>query len=391
MAEVAGVHRDLYAEHGELYGEGVATKIERCLAVSDAEADAARAARRDVRARGARGARGRRPAADADADVRRAARGHRRARVARPVRALHVPVQRARLAGARAAVRRRRGRAARVGAARRPARATTRWCSRPGSRSRGRSREPDADLAFAHRLADAADAITLARFRARDLVVETKPDLTPVAEADRAAEDGDPRPVAASGRARACSARSSATTAAATRWIVDPIDGTMNYVRGMPVWATLLALEQRRPGRGRRSCRRPRSAAAGGRCAARARGPDEATGALPRLAVARIEDCAASTTSPRELPPGWAELVAPRVGDPRPERLLAALPRRRGRARRRRRPRIVALWDYAAIALVVEEAGGRCTTFEGGEPTPEGSLLSTNGALHDAASALLHG
>jgi histidinol-phosphatase len=50
---------------------------------------------------------------------------------------------------------------------------------------------------------------------------------------------------------------------------------------------------------------------------------------------------------------------------------------------------LVAAWDYPAVQLIVEEAGGRCTTFGGGAPAPENSLLSTNGVLHDAAAALL--
>ena len=102
-----------------------------------------------------------------------------------------------------------------------------------------------ADLAVALALADAADALTMPRFRARDLHVETKPDLTPVSEADRSVE--------AALRERLAKDRpddgvlgeelGEAGAGAARRWIVDPIDGTMSYVRGVPVWATLIALE----------------------------------------------------------------------------------------------------------------------------------------------------
>jgi histidinol-phosphatase len=98
-------------------------------------------------------------------------------------------------------------------------------------------------LELALELADLADAITMDRFRAHDLKVETKPDLTPVSEADQAVE-------------RAIRARLAATTGHAVlgeeygtdlraadddseyRWIIDPIDGTKNYVRGVPIWAT---------------------------------------------------------------------------------------------------------------------------------------------------------
>ena len=101
------------------------------------------------------------------------------------------------------------------------------------------------DLELALRLADAADAISLPRFRS-GLAVETKADLTPVTEADRAVESElqtDAR--RASGPTTRSSARSRARSARATRrWIVDPIDGTRNYSRGIPVWATLIALEE---------------------------------------------------------------------------------------------------------------------------------------------------
>src|SRR6187401_1217047 len=118
-----------------------------------------------------------------------------------------------------------------------------------------------ADLDLALRLADAADTIALSRFRARDLVVETKPDSTPVTEADRAVE-AELRTIRAleplwpSSSPRTASRRRSSARidavlgeeegqsgSSARRWIVDPIDGTRNYSRGVPVWATLIALE----------------------------------------------------------------------------------------------------------------------------------------------------
>ena len=102
-----------------------------------------------------------------------------------------------------------------------------------------------ADLDLALRLADAADEIALSRFRARDLVVETKPDRTPVTEADRAVET-ELRTILGLERRRdaVLGEEEGQTGSSARRWIVDPIDGTMNYVRGIPVWGTLLALEQ---------------------------------------------------------------------------------------------------------------------------------------------------
>ena len=136
---------------------------------------------------------------------------------------------------------------------------------------RAASAAMSADLAFAHFLADAADAITLARFRSLDLHVETKPDLTPVSEADRAAEEALRALVAASGRGEGVLGEEFGDDGGDVKWIVDPIDGTSNYVRGVPVWATLLALAAGGRGRGRaRVGSRARPPLVGG---ARARAP----------------------------------------------------------------------------------------------------------------------
>ncbi len=103
------------------------------------------------------------------------------------------------------------------------------------------------DLKLALELADAADAITLERFRAADLAVETKPDMTPVTEADRAAErairDGLARFRPGDAVVGEEYGGSGTSGGPSRRWIIDPIDGTKGYVRGIPVWATLLALE----------------------------------------------------------------------------------------------------------------------------------------------------
>jgi histidinol-phosphatase len=243
----------------------------------------------------------------------------------------------------------------------------------------------DADLAFAHRLADAADAITLARFRARDLVVETKPDLTPVSEADRAAEEAIRALVARDRAGEGVLGEEFGDDGTAARWIVDPIDGTINYVRGIPVWATLLALEQN----GAVEVALVSAPALGRRWWAVHGEGAWAAGEVCRVsAVARIEDCAASTTSPREMPAGWSEVVrrawAVRGLSDFWQHCLVA----EGALDVATDP-IVALWDYAAVRLLVEEAGGRCTTFAGGNPAPGESLLSTNGAVHDEVSALL--
>src|SRR3954463_5066849 len=100
------------------------------------------------------------------------------------------------------------------------------------------------DLSVALRLADAADRITTARFRALDLVVDRKPDRTPVTDADTAVEDavrallGEHRP----DDAVAGEERGGEVGAAGRTWVLDPIDGTKNFLRGVPAWATLIAL-----------------------------------------------------------------------------------------------------------------------------------------------------
>ena len=99
------------------------------------------------------------------------------------------------------------------------------------------------DLELATRLADAADAITTARFRALDLAVERKPDRTPVTDADTAVEDAIRSVLAAERPDDAVLGEERGGSAAKGRaWVLDPIDGTKNFLRGVPVWATLIAL-----------------------------------------------------------------------------------------------------------------------------------------------------
>ena len=132
----------------------------------------------------------------------------------------------------------------------------------------------DGDLGFAHVLADAADDITMRRFRALDLRVEAKPDLTPVTDADLAVEESL-RNVLSRARPRdAMLGEEFGHTGSSQRcWVIDPIDGTKNFVRGVPVWATLIGLMDEDAGHRRRRPARRRSAVAGGRPAMAAPGP----------------------------------------------------------------------------------------------------------------------
>jgi len=242
------------------------------------------------------------------------------------------------------------------------------------------------DLRFAHELADAADAITMARFRAVDLRVETKPDLTPVSEADRAAEEAIRRLVAERRPGETVLGEELGDDGGDVRWIVDPIDGTRNYVRGIPVWGTLIALERdgvvdigvvSAPALGRRWW------------ATRGEGAFAGDGERIHVsAVERIEDAAVSTTSMPEMPGGWGPLaetawVARAFGDFWQHCLVAE------GALDIATDEQLQLWDYAAVQLIVEEAGGRCSAFDGSATAPGKSFLATNAAIHAAAVALL--
>jgi histidinol-phosphatase len=241
------------------------------------------------------------------------------------------------------------------------------------------------DLEFAQFLADAADVITLGRFGALDLRVETKPDLTPVSEADRAAEEAVRALVAASGRGEGVLGEELGDDGGEVKGIVDPIDGTTNYVRGVPVWATLLALQ--RQGEVVLSLV---SAPALRRRWWAMRGEGAFVDGEPcRVsAVSRLEDCSVSTTSARRMPAGWRELVERAwsnrgLGDFWQHCLVAE-----GALDVACDP-VMKLWDYAPVQLIVEEAGGRCTTFAGGPPAIDGSFVATNGLLHDEVVSLL--
>ncbi len=221
------------------------------------------------------------------------------------------------------------------------------------------------DLEFAHALADLADEITSARFRATDLRVETKPDLTPVSEADRAAEEAIRAHVAASGRGEGVLGEEFGDDGGDSKWIVDPIDGTKNYVRGMPVWATLLALE--REGElavglvSAPALRRRWWAVRGGGAFCERR-------ALPRLGGGERSRTRRSRRRRHDgCPPGGRSScsVPGRTADSATSGSTASS--RRGRSRSAC-DSVMNVWDYAPVQILVEEAGGRCTTYDGADP-----------------------
>jgi histidinol-phosphatase len=256
------------------------------------------------------------------------------------------------------------------------------------------------DLALALELADLADGITVARFRAADLRVERKPDRTPVTDADTAAEDAM-RAVLAQRRPDdrvLGEERGGADSAAAGRaWVLDPVDGTKNFSRGMPVWGTLIALvDADRPVVG------VVSAPALGRrwwasTDAGAYGSDPA-GAVRRLSVsgvAALEDACLSTTelhtwSQLDRLPNYLELVhrcwSARAWGDFWQHMLVAEGSIDIAVDGEANP-----WDLAAVQVIITEAGGRFSDLDGVERYDGGSGLSSNGALHDEALALLRG
>jgi histidinol-phosphatase len=252
------------------------------------------------------------------------------------------------------------------------------------------------DLALAHELADAADAHTLARFRAQDLQVAAKPDLTPVSDADTAVEAQVRRTRAARRPGDAVLGEEEGLVGDGPRqWVVDPVDGTKNFVRGVPVWATLVALRVEgsvdlgvvsAPALGRRWW----AARGSGSWA----GPSQA--AATRLRVSGVADLADAHLSYSSLT-GWEEQgrltglldLSRRVwrtrafGDFWSHVLVAE-----GAVDASCEPE-VSLWDLAALQPVVEEAGGRFTDLAGRAAPDGGSVVCSNGLLHDAVLAAL--
>lgn len=254
----------------------------------------------------------------------------------------------------------------------------------------------DDDLRLAHVIADQVDGLTTSRFKSLDLRVETKPDTTPVTDADRQAEEIVRSQLARTRPRDAVVGEEMPDTGHGPRqWVIDPIDGTKNFVRGVPVWATLIALIDAgrpvlgvvsAPALGRRWWAAEGSGAWTGRSLASA-------SRLHVSQVTRLEDASLSYSSLS----GWEEqgrlegfldltravwrtraygdfwsyvLVAEGAVD------IAAEPE-------------LALHDMAALVPIVTEAGGRFTSLSGVPGPFGGSAVATNGVLHDQVRAFL--
>ena len=254
------------------------------------------------------------------------------------------------------------------------------------------------DMRLAHVLADQADSISLDRFKAQDLKVDTKPDLTPVTDADRAVEEMLRITLS---RARTRDAvmgeEFGVTGHGSRRWVLDPIDGTKNFVRGVPVWATLIALvvdDEVVLGVVSAPQLQRRWWASSGNGAWTGRSLLKAT-RCQVSDVRRLEDASFSYSSVH----GWDQRG--RLDD------FLSLSRRCWRTRAygdfwsymllaegavdiAAEPDLE-LYDMAALDVIVREAGGRFSALDGNDGPFGGDALASNGHLHEAALAFLGG
>jgi histidinol-phosphatase len=238
------------------------------------------------------------------------------------------------------------------------------------------------DLAFALELAELADSLSLPRFRALDLRIETKPDLTPVTDADRAVERALRERIAVSRPNEGVFGEEGGEDGGAVRWVIDPIDGTKNFSRGVPVWASLIALERDDDV----VCGVISAPALGHRWwAARDEGAFRDGERIRVSAVSRLADASVSVAYGRDLvtvePDVWH---ARSLGDFWQHALVAE-----GSVDAAVDARLAA-WDYSALMPILEEAGGRLSALDGGPPRPNEQVVTSNGLLHDELLALLN-
>ena len=264
------------------------------------------------------------------------------------------------------------------------------------------------DLALAHALADLADAISLDRYQAQDLVVTTKPDNTPVTDADRAVETAIREALATHRQTDGLVGEEfgSDKGLSGRYWVIDPIDGTKNFMRGVPTWATLIALVQvdsagieevvvgiaSAPALARRW-----SAAKGHGAFVRFNSGsvddlNEELGSVSnekKISVSKVGILSDASISYSDFV-GWGDRLEPfqkmlanawrtrGIGDFWSHMLVAE-----GAVDVAIEPSL-AVWDMAALDIIVREAGGVFTNTAGQSGPFGGSGVSTNGVLHNA-------
>jgi histidinol-phosphatase len=246
------------------------------------------------------------------------------------------------------------------------------------------------DLALAHALADMADAITLDRYQAQDLVVTNKPDNTPVTDADRAVETAIREALATHRESDGLVGEEfgSDKGSSGRYWVIDPIDGTKNFMRGVPTWATLIALVQVDASGNEEVVVGIASAPALARRWAAAKGHG-ATVNQKKISVSKVSSLQDASISYSDFV-GWGDRLEPfqkmlanawrtrGIGDFWSHMLVAE-----GAVDVAVEPSL-AVWDMAALDIIVREAGGTFTNTAGQAGPFGGSGVSTNGLLHNA-------
>ena len=264
------------------------------------------------------------------------------------------------------------------------------------------------DLALAHALADLADAISLDRYQAQDLVIATKPDNTPVTDADRAVETAIREALATHRNTDGLVGEEfgSDKGTSGRYWVIDPIDGTKNFMRGVPTWATLIALvnvdssgiEEVIVGIASAPALARRWSAAKGHGAfvrfssGNIDDLSEDLGASSnekKISVSKVAKLSDASISYSDFV-GWGDRLEPfqkmlanawrtrGIGDFWSHMLVAE-----GAVDVAIEPSL-AVWDMAALDIIVREAGGAFTNTAGQNGPFGGSGVSTNGALHNA-------
>jgi histidinol-phosphatase len=246
------------------------------------------------------------------------------------------------------------------------------------------------EVSFAHEVADRASEIAMSYFLG-EFEVRTKPDLSPVTEADVRVEAAVREMVAERFPNDGVTGEEYGEGTGDRVWVVDPIDGTKNFADGVPIWATLLALQVD----GRSVLGLANAPAMGERFQAVRGGGARWNGRHVRASERKLDDAFMVFSSVDD----W-------IGGPREEAFMGLLrdTRRsrgfgdfwghmlvaRGAADFMIEPAL-RIWDWAPITVIVEEAGGRVTTFEGDEPSDGSSILTTNPVVHEDVVRRLSG
>lgn len=259
----------------------------------------------------------------------------------------------------------------------------------------------ESDLELALELAAIADQITMARFLAQDLVVTTKPDNTPVTDADRATEEALRKHLAITRPDDGLVGEEfgNENKEAARYWVIDPIDGTKNFMRGVPTWATLIGLVERQSDGTERVIVGAVSAPALYRRWFASSGNGAFTilnnGSPRRISVSKVSELSSASIAYSDFQ-GWGDRLA------KFHNLIASCTRSRGYGDFWSHMLVaegsvdiavepsLALWDMAALDVIVREAGGTFSNLTGEIGPFGGNGISTNTLLHSTVMAALN-